>query len=148
MDDALLEGLSSSKVSVGVLTDADSPLRKVLSFTVPGRSILEKSGLLLNRALRLQYAQAAVPLRDGTVPEWRFLAQLSEAAGAKVVSADTRVINDRELTRWYLSTDPIIASQGLTIQVIKAGGVQLQTSTRQATSNGEGAVGQGVSAAV
>ncbi len=148
VDDALLEGLGSAKVSVGVLTDGDSPLTKVLSYTVPGRSILEKSGLLLNRALRLQYAQAVVPLRDGTVPEWRFLAQLSEAAGAKVVSADARLMNDRELTRWYLSTDPIIASQGLTIQLIKAGGVQLQTSTRQATSNGEGAVGQGVSAAV
>jgi NADH-quinone oxidoreductase subunit G len=148
MDQDLLEGLSSAKISVGVLTDADSPLVKVLSYTVPGRSILEKSGLLLNRALRLQYAQAVVPLRDETVPEWRFLAQLSEVAGAKVVSADTRTMNDRELTRWYLSTDPIIASQGLTIQLIKAGGVQLQTSTKPATPVGESQVSQGTSAAV
>jgi NADH dehydrogenase/NADH:ubiquinone oxidoreductase subunit G len=148
MDEALLEGLRSAKVSVGVLTDADSPLTKVLSYTVPGRSVLEKSGLLLNRGLRLQYAQAVVPLREGTIPEWRFLAQLSEAAGAKVVGADTSVMNERELTRWYLSTDPIIASQGLSIQLIKAGGVQLQSSTRQAVSGDENAVGQGASAAV
>ncbi len=148
MDQALLEGLRAAKVSVAVLTDRESPLAGTASFVVPGRSILEKSGLLLNRALRLQYAQAVVPLRDGTVPEWRFLAQLSEAAGAKIVSADTQKMSDRELTRWYLGTDSIIASQGLTIQTIKAGGVQLQTSPKQATSAGEGATTQGTSAAV
>lgn len=148
IDQALLDGLSSAKVSVGLVTDADSPLAKALSFVVPGRSVLEKSGLLLNRALRLQYTQAVVPLRDGTIPEWRFLAQLSEAAGAKIVSADTQKISDRELTRWYLCTDPIIASQGLTIQMIKAGGVQLQTSPKQAASTSEGATSQGTSAAV
>jgi NADH-quinone oxidoreductase subunit G len=132
IDAALLEGLKAAKVSVAVLTDQSSPLADAVSFVVPGRSILEKSGLLLNRKMRLQYTQNVVDIKDGSVPEWRFLGLLSEAAGIKILSGDLRALGDRDVTRWYLSSEPILASQGLTIQAIKAGGVQLQSSGRQA----------------
>jgi NADH-quinone oxidoreductase subunit G len=134
VDQALIDGLKAAKVSVGVLTSQELPIAEALSFVVPGRSILEKSGLLLNRQLRLQYTQNVVPLPEGTVPEWRFLALLSEAAGAKLVSADVQKIGDRELTRWYLATDTLLASQGLTIQAIKDGGVQLQAPSKQGSA--------------
>lgn len=134
VDQALLDGLKAAKVSVGVLTDKGHPVAASLSFVVPGRSVLEKSGLLLNRALRLQYTDQVVPLKDGTVPEWRFLALLSEAAGAKILSADPHKVNDRDVTRWYLTTDTVLAHQGLTIQAIKDGGVQLQAPTQQSGS--------------
>ncbi len=135
VDQALIDGLKAAKVSVGVLTSQGLPFAEGLSFVVPGRSILEKSGLLLNRQLRLQYTQNVVPLRDGTVPDWRFLALLSEAAGAKLVNADVKSIGDRELTRWYLATDSLLASQGLTIQAIKDGGVQLQAPSKQGSTD-------------
>jgi NADH dehydrogenase/NADH:ubiquinone oxidoreductase subunit G len=143
IDGALLEGLKAAKVSVAVLTDQDSPLAQAVSFVVPGRSILEKSGLLLNRNLRLQYTQNVVPLRDGTVPEWRFLGQLGEVAGIKLVSGDLKSMSDRDLTRWYLSADPILAAQGLTIQAIKAGGVTIPSPTRQTTGERAAEVSQG-----
>lgn len=142
MDQALIDGLKAAKVSVGVLTSQELPIVSVLSFVVPGRSILEKSGLMLNRQLRLQYTQSVVPLCDGTTPEWRFLALLSEAAGAKLVNADVQKIGDRELTRWYLTADSLIANQGLTIQAIKDGGVQLQAPAKQ------GGVEQGTTGSV
>jgi NADH-quinone oxidoreductase subunit G len=126
MDDALIEGLKAAKVSVALISDASSPLAGAASYVVPGRGILEKSGLLLNRALRLQYTQNVVSLVDGTTPEWRFLAMLSDAANIKIVSGDLKAMSDRDLTRWYLATDPVLAPQGLTIQTIKNGGVPLE----------------------
>jgi NADH-quinone oxidoreductase subunit G len=146
LDEALLEGLQAAKVSVSLLTNAESPLAKVSSFVIPGRGILEKSGLLLNRAMRLQYTQSVVPLLDGTIPEWRFLGQLAEAANIKIVSGDLNALSDRDLTRWYLANDPLLAAQGLTIQAIKNGGVCLEpkgTGGEQAKTG----VSQGASSA-
>lgn len=146
LDEALLEGLQAAKVSVSVLTNAESPLAKVSSFVIPGRGILEKSGLLLNRAMRLQYTQSVVPLLDGTIPEWRFLGQLAEAANIKIVSGELNALSDRDLTRWYLANDPLLAAQGLTIQAIKNGGVCLEpkgTGGEQAKTG----VSQGASSA-
>jgi predicted molibdopterin-dependent oxidoreductase YjgC len=130
LDAALIDGLKAAKVSVGVLSDSTSPLADAVSFVVPGRTILEKSGLMLNRMMRLQYTQNVVPLRDGTVPEWRFLAQLAEATGTKLLSGDSQTMSDRDLTRWYLSSDTVMAPQGITIQSVKAGGVQLSATTK------------------
>lgn len=119
LDAALLEGLSAAKVSVGVLTEADTAISKVLKHVVPGRSILEKSGLLVNRKNRMQYAQQVVPFPDGTLPEWRFLAVLAEVCGFKLLSGAPLQMSDRDVTRWYLSADPVIASLGLSIATIK-----------------------------
>jgi NADH-quinone oxidoreductase subunit G len=130
MDAALIEGIRAAKVSVAVVSDNTSPLVGAASFIVPGRSILEKSGLLVNRAMRLQYTQHVVDLRDGTWPEWRFLAMLAEAAGSKLVTGDLKAMSDRDLTRWYLATDSLVAQQALTIQGIKNGGIQLQASSK------------------
>ena len=148
IDAALLEGLRAAKVSVGVLTSDASPLAEAVSFVVGGRSVLEKSGLLVNRALRLQYAQAVVPLKDDTTPEWRFIALLAESAGVKLVTQDVTTMNDRDLTRWFLSVDPTSAKLGLTIQAIKAGGVQLQASPRQVDSAQGESFSSGASTAV
>jgi NADH-quinone oxidoreductase subunit G len=132
LDDALLEGLAAARVSVGVLTEGDTRLSQRLSYVVPGRSILEKSGLLINRAHRMQYTQQVVEFPDATMPEWRFLALLGEACGFKMLPSAPQQMNDRDLTRWYLSVEPIIASLGLSIASIKNGGVQISVA-QQAT---------------
>ncbi len=131
IDAALISGLKAAKTSVALLTNRESPLLAGVKMVVPGRSILEKSGLLVNRALRLQHAQAAVPLKDGTVPEWRYLALLAEAAGAKVVPANVQQMSDRDLTRWYLTADSLVSSLGLSIASLKDGGFQLTPSQRE-----------------
>lgn len=125
IDDALVEGVRAAKNSVAVISVATSKLASAALFVVPGRTILEKSGLLVNRSMRLQYTQSVVPLRDNTMPEWRFLAMLAETAGMKLIPGDLKVMSDRDCTRWYLGADSSISSQGLTIQAIKNGGMQL-----------------------
>lgn len=125
LDAELVAGLTSAKLSVGVLSDATSPLAGAVGYVVPGRSILEKSGLLLNRALRLQYAQALVDFPEPSVPEWRFLALLAEVHGVKLLPIPATTSNDRDVTRWYISADAAVQSLGLTIARIKQGGVQL-----------------------
>jgi NADH-quinone oxidoreductase subunit G len=148
IDAALLDGVRAAKVSAAVIADQESPLASAALFVVPGRTILEKSGLLVNRSMRLQYTQNVVPLRDGTMPEWRFLAMLAETAGIKLVSGDLKAMSDRDFTRWYLASDPFISAQGLTIQAIKDGGVQLQASSKVSGDEPTTVVSQGAPSAV
>lgn len=147
IDVELLAGIRAAKVSVALISDGDSPLVDAAAFIVPGRTILEKSGLLLNRQMRLQYTQNVVAFPDGTTPEWRFLALLAETAGIKLVPGDLKAVGDRELTRWYLATDTVLAGQGLTIQSIKSGGVQLQAASKAIDTETSVAVSQGAPSA-
>jgi NADH-quinone oxidoreductase subunit G len=126
VDAELLEGIKAAALSVGLFTDAASMLSGAVSMVVPGRSLLEQSGLLVNRRFRLQYAQAVTEIRDGTTPTWRFIAQLAHLHGMTILEGDPNVLGDREITRWYLSSDPMVASQRLTIGTIKDVGVQLE----------------------
>lgn len=143
IDDALLEGIRSSKTSVGMLCDGDSPLVEALGYVVPGRSILEKSGLMINRAGRLQYVQAVKGVVDGTVPEWRFIGLVAESAGIKLLSGNLAHMADREVTRWYLGADPLVSTSAFTIAKIKDGGVQLTLGQK----SGSSALGDGGSVA-
>lgn len=140
VDAALLDGIRSAKTSVGVLCDADSALVKVLGFVVPGRSVLEKSGLMVNRKGRLQYVQAVRAIVDGSVPEWRFIGLLGETAGSKLIAGNPSHMADREVTRWYLGADPLVSMGGYSIAKIKDGGVQLTVGQKSGASTaGEGA---------
>jgi NADH-quinone oxidoreductase subunit G len=147
IDDALLEGLSSARVSVGVLTDADSKLASAIGMVVGGRSVLEKSGLLINGKRRLQYAQAVVQFPDTSVPEWRLLGLVGEAAGYKMVPLNLMHVGDRELTRWYLGSDPVMSAQGVTIAKIKDGGVQLSAAAKDASVGAQSGLSMGASPA-
>lgn len=147
IDAALLSGIKAAKTSVAVLTDKTSPFLAAAKMIVPGRSILEKSGLLVNRSLRMQYSQSVVPLKDGTIPEWRYIALLSEAAGAKLIPANVQEINDRELTRWYLGADPLVSTHGLSIAKIKQGGAQLAVSNRESVARSDAGQNEGASPA-
>jgi NADH-quinone oxidoreductase subunit G len=147
IDDALLEGLAAARVGVGVLTDGDSRLAHALGVVIGGRSILEKAGLLVNSKRRLQYTQGVVSFPDGTLPEWRFLGILGEAAGYKMIPLNLMQVGDRELTRWYLGSDPVMSSQGVTIAQIKNGGIQLTSPQRESHVGAESAVSIGASPA-
>lgn len=147
IDAALLEGLSAARVSVGVLTDATSQLASTLGAVVPGRSILEKSGLLVNGKRRMQYSQAVVTFPDGTYPEWRFLALVGEGAGAKILPFNPSTVGDREITRWYLSADPLVSGMGLTIAQIKDGGAQLPMVARETRVDSQSVESAGASPA-
>jgi len=129
----LAEGLSKVSQSVGIFSDADSPLVKNTKVVIPGRSILEKSGLLVNRQFRVQYFERIVEFPDGTEPEWRILTRLSQAFGAKITGA----VADRELTLSYLATESRLV--GLTISLIKAGGIDIQRYVPGGNKSDQGA---------
>jgi NADH-quinone oxidoreductase subunit G len=147
IDEALLEGLSAARVSVGVLTDGDSKLASSLGFVVGGRSVLEKSGLLINGKRRLQYTQGVVAFPEGTVPDWRLLGLIGEAAGYKMLPVNLMHVGDRELTRWYLGSDPVMSAQGVTIAKVKDGGVQLSAAPKDSQAGAQSGMSIGASPA-
>jgi NADH-quinone oxidoreductase subunit G len=147
IDEALLEGLSAARVSVGVLTDADSKLASSLGTVVGGRSVLEKSGLLVNNKRRMQYAQGVVQFPDNSVPEWRLLGLIGEAAGYKMLPVNLMHVGDRELTRWYLGSDPVMSALGVTIAKIKDGGVQLSAASKDSSVGAQSGLSMGASPA-
>lgn len=114
-----LDAIKAVQQSLFVGTDAASPLAMLAQVVLPGRSIIEKSGLMVNRAGRLQYTDRVVELRDGTFPEWRIINEWARTAGAPLVEAQ----QDRDLTLAILSSEERF--KGLRISAIKAGGVSL-----------------------
>lgn len=111
--------LSQAASSVAVLCDADSQLASAAQVVLPGRSILERSGLLVNRARRLQYSDRVVDFPAGSEPAWRIINGLAERLGGKLTSATA----DRELTNEYLTGEPRL--KGLSIGAVKRGGIDL-----------------------
>lgn len=113
--------IKQASLSIAILTDAASSLAASATVVLPERSILEKSGLLINRKQRLQYTDRVVEFPDGTQPAWRLINQLAVACGSRIVSAQS----DRDLTLEILASESRLA--GLKIATIKQGGVCLDS---------------------
>lgn len=125
IDAALLKGLAQARLSVFIGADAKSSLAEQSRVVLPGRSILEKSGLLLNRNQRLQFADRVVTPPDGTFADWRLIVRLAAACGAKVSEA----ADDRALSIAYLNAEKRLA--GVRINQIKGQGVCLKSVASQ-----------------
>jgi NADH-quinone oxidoreductase subunit G len=138
-DPQLLLGIAAAKVSVGMLSDADSGLVSSLKVVLPARSIFEKSGMMINRAGRLQYAQAVLSFPEGSHPEWRLLSLLAARHRVNLFSGpvNAEAMSDRELTQEYLKNDKRLA--GITIKRIKAGGISLVASEEKEFSGHDAA---------
>jgi predicted molibdopterin-dependent oxidoreductase YjgC len=119
LDDETLGAIKGAQQSLSVGTDSESPLAGAAQIVVPGRSILEKSGLMVNRNNIVQYTDRVVELLEGTVPEWRFINEWARASGAPLVTSS----NDRELTLAILGSEEQL--KGMRIAAIKAGGIKL-----------------------
>jgi NADH-quinone oxidoreductase subunit G len=124
-DIELLQALTRTPFTLGILSDKEGALFENSRVVIPGRSILEKSGMLINRDYRLQYAQQVVPLRDGTYQDWKALNLLAQGLGKKLVECES----DRELTNIVLSTVDDLS--GLSIRAIKQGGINLVSYASQ-----------------
>lgn len=128
MNPQFLSALAAAPGTVALVTDADSALAASAKVVLPGRSILEKSGLLINRGERLQYTDRVVEFQQGSEAEWRLLNRLSEHLGGKIVSASS----ERELTLSLLGSDARL--NGVKLSAIKQGGVTLQSTASRAAS--------------
>lgn len=116
----LLNSIEKTPLTVGLLCDRESPLFAACNVVLPARSVLEKSGLLVNRTDRLQYSQSCLDFPDGTDPEWRLLGKIAKLLGRSIVEAES----DRALTLSYLKAEPRL--KGLTIRAIKGEGIDLE----------------------
>ncbi len=132
--DEVKQAISQASLSVAVLCDMSHPIRELCHVVLPGRSILEKSGLLINRAGRIQYAEKVVPPPEPTFPEWRILTGIASVLGVKITDA----LGDREATLWLLKQDSRLSH--LTIREIKSGGFLLGISKSASSAIGEAQV--------
>lgn len=119
VDDHIVRALEKAQVSVGIFSDASSRLAQAVKTLLPGRSILEKSGLMVNRKGRVQYTEKVLDFPEGTEPEWRIFRRLSAQGSGQAL----KIATDREATLDVLSTNAVL--KGLKIKDIKAGGVAL-----------------------
>ena len=120
MQPELLGALQACELSAGIIADAESGLFSALQTVYPGRSVLEKSGLLVNREMRLQYQERVVDYPAGSEAEWRVVNRLAERSGGALTEAATY----RDFTLSYLKNEPRLSA--LTIGEIREGGTDLR----------------------
>lgn len=101
LDNNLQLAISEVKLSIATICDADSKLAHVCKIVIPGRTCLEKSGLMINRGQRLQYLERALDFPSNAEPEWRLLNRAADMLGLKIVTAET----EREVTLSLLKSD-------------------------------------------
>lgn len=112
-DRGIEEDVSLPVNSVGMFTNAEHILSP--GIVLPARSILEKSGLYLNREQRLQVVERLIDFPSGSEPEWRLINKIAEKRGKKL----TEAISDRDLTISTLNPEISIFS------IKEQGGVML-----------------------
>jgi NADH-quinone oxidoreductase subunit G len=125
------KSIFKTEISVSILTDASSQLANKCRVQIAGRSILERSGLMINRQNRLQYADCVLEPIDRTVSDWKVFSLIASEFGVKASAADS----DRSKTIETLSSDPRLST--FKIYDIKQGGIQLKNTEAMARSHAQ-----------
>ena len=110
--------------SVVLGCDASLVTAQAAKVVLPARSILEQSGLMINRKNRLQFSERVVEPVDGSVAGWRLINALG---GGTITNANS----DREVTLQLLAAEDRL--RGLSLFKIKAGGIDLNTYVAQSS---------------
>jgi NADH dehydrogenase/NADH:ubiquinone oxidoreductase subunit G len=131
LDDAFLHGLAQVETSVSITPRAYNPHqegREVQNFchvVLPGRTVHEKSGVMVNRDGRFQRLKTLFPPVVGALPDWFVLNRLAESTGKALVGA----VDDRSLFRQMVSEVPPF--KGLSLMKIGEWGITLEECARQ-----------------
>lgn len=115
----MVEAVRKLKSSIALIADAAHPAAQSV-VVLPSRTVLEQSGLMINRSHRLQYADRIMDAPLGSEPVWRWLAMIGERCGVKLSSAAA----DRERSLEYIASEPRLL--GLRLSSIKPGGIDLK----------------------
>ena len=138
LDPAFLKAVGQAQLSFAVLSDADSALSAVCGLILAGRSILEKSGILINRDDIAQWNERSIEPPPGTVPEWQVINKIALACGAALHTANT----ERELAMSLLAADSRFAGQKL--MALKNTGIKLSSVSTAAIGTAENGELRGV----
>lgn len=119
LDSEFLKGISSATVSVAITPRAPHEItgsaetgalnnRAHLHHAVllPGRTINEKGGALVNRDRKLQRFRTLLQAPFGTHPEWQWIERIGKVAGKPVFAA--AVGDERALFNWMISSNPAL----------------------------------------
>jgi NADH-quinone oxidoreductase subunit G len=113
----IMSALNKCEISIALASNLNAgPL-----LTLPGRTSNEKSGLYINRDLRIQRVKASLTAPSGSLPEWMILQRMSEALGGALLAKD--ISDERALTRYVLSK--LERTKDVTIQKLGESGVQV-----------------------
>lgn len=115
-DEVVVNALTKVKESVALLSDADSALAQAARIVMPVRTYLERSGLMINHTMRLQYTERCADFPDGSEAVWRVFNNLAAVTGEGLVELKT----DNGLTRHLLSHDERLS--GVILEEIKEEG--------------------------
>ncbi len=114
-----MSGISRAAISIGILADASSALVPSVQTILPEKTCLEKAGLMVNRKMRLQFAERIINAPNNALSMWQILNLASKKLGQELISCN----NDRELTLRYLKSDSRLSQ--IRIADLKNGGVSL-----------------------
>lgn len=122
-DEAFTRGLSGAELTVALTPrglDLEGPHR-FAHILLPGRSVLEKGGVMINGRLRLQRLGALIQGPIGSQPEWMLLNRMAQALKKQVLP--TTVADERSLFREM--TSKVTNLNGLTLMKIGESGIDL-----------------------
>ena len=100
-------------------------LEDLVKVILPGRTVNEKSGVFVNKDLRVQRANPLLTPQVGSLPDWMFLARAAAVAGSAILPAN--ISDDRALFRELCKKIPAFA--GLTLMQIGDLGLKFNGET-------------------
>lgn len=123
VDEQICSAIKSAALSVAIATNTPSSAKHIgaCQIVLPGRTVNEKSGVFINKDLRVQRLRPLLTAPFGSQTEWMWLAQIAAAAGKPVVTAGA--VDDRALFREM--TEKVAAFGGKTLQAIGDAGSAL-----------------------
>lgn len=120
VDTKLQEALLRAELSVAITpvgAAAGLSAHEFCKVTLPGRTVNEKSGVMVNRDLRLQRVRSLLSAPFGSLGDWMVLAKLATACGTNVLPAD--VTEERALFREMTKKMPRL--NGLSLMKLEHG---------------------------
>ena len=147
VDDGLRRAVSAIPASVaigasgiggvlgGALATVGRGIHEACRVVLPGRTINEKNGVMLNKDLRVQRVKSLLTAPNGSLPEWFILSKIAQAAGSPILASD--VVEDRSLFRELVRAVPLL--QDVTLMKIGATGVSLADLRKEDGAQGRAA---------
>ena len=105
----------------GALATSGKGIHESCRIVLPGRSVNEKAGVLVNRELRLQRLKSLLTAPNGSLPEWFLLNKIASHIGNALLGSE--VVEERALFREMVKAVPLL--QGVSLMGIGEHGVPL-----------------------
>lgn len=123
LDRVLQQRLFEAEVSVAITPRgiSEDGAQRFCQVVLPGRTVNEKSGLFVNRDLRLQRLQSLVEPPIGSMAEWMVLSRLAQADS--VALFPEAIVDERSLTRHVLKN--LAQLNGISLASIGTSGIGL-----------------------